>query len=126
MAACGEASRLASETMALVESIGDPTLTVGLSCLRSPPKLQTGEIAEALRWSQTVIDLADGEPAKGQGSSIEWPLGGAGARVGNARHRPMRPRRLGGGATSTRRVAMARRTDPLSHAGVMTYTTVWR
>ena len=64
----GEASRLASETMALVESIGDPTLTVGLSMSPIATKLQTGEIAEALRWSQTVIDLADGEPAKGQTS----------------------------------------------------------
>ena len=27
-----EASQLASEAMALIESIGDPTLTVGLSC----------------------------------------------------------------------------------------------
>ena len=60
----GEASRLASETMALVESIGDPTLTVGLSMFSIAVKLHTGEIAEALRWSQTVIDLADGEPAK--------------------------------------------------------------
>jgi hypothetical protein len=36
-------------------------------------KLQTDEIAEALRWSQTVIDLADREPAKGH-SIIDWPL----------------------------------------------------
>ena len=88
-----EASRLASETMALVESIGDPTLTVGLSMFSIAAKLQTGEIAEALRWSQTVIDLADGEPAKGQ---LHYRLavdGGAGARIGNARQRPMRPRR---------------------------------
>ena len=31
-----EASRLASEQMALLESIGDPTLTIGLACWRSP------------------------------------------------------------------------------------------
>jgi hypothetical protein len=60
-----EASRLASETMALVESIGDPTLTVTLSLAAINTKLPTGEVAEALRWSQTVIDLADGDPTKG-------------------------------------------------------------
>ena len=69
----GEGSRLASETMALVESIGDPTVTVGLSMFSIVAKLQTDEIAEALRWSQTVIDLADGEPAKGH-SIINSPL----------------------------------------------------
>ena len=41
-----EASRLASETMALVESIGNPTLTVGLSMFSIAAKLHTGEIAE--------------------------------------------------------------------------------
>jgi hypothetical protein len=69
----GEGSRLASETMALVESIGDPTVTVGLSMFSIVAKLQTDEIAEALRWSQTVIDLADREPAKGH-SIINSPL----------------------------------------------------
>jgi class 3 adenylate cyclase len=69
----GEGSRLASETMALVESIGDPTVTVGLSMFSIVAKLQTDEIAEALRWSQAVIDLADREPAKGH-STIDWPL----------------------------------------------------
>ena len=71
-----EASLLASETMALVESIGDPTLTIRLSMFSIAVKLHTGQIAEALRWSQTVIDLADGEPAKAvNGNSvIDWPL----------------------------------------------------
>jgi hypothetical protein len=68
-----EGSRLASETMALVESIGDPTVTVGLSMFSIVAKLQTDEIAEALHWSQTVIDLAEREPAKGP-SIINSPL----------------------------------------------------
>ena len=38
-----EASRLASEAMALIESIGDPTLTMGLSFAPIPAKIQTGE-----------------------------------------------------------------------------------
>ena len=72
----GEASRLASETMALIESIGNPTLTVRLSMFSIAAKLHTDEIAEALRWSQTVIDLADGEPAKAANGNpiIDWPL----------------------------------------------------
>ena len=60
-----EASRLASENMALVESIGEPTLTVGLSLAAISTKIQIGEMAEALRWSQTVIDLATATPSKG-------------------------------------------------------------
>ena len=60
-----EASRLASETMALVESIGNATLTVALSLAAIATKTETGEMAEALRLSQTVIDLADGDPTKG-------------------------------------------------------------
>jgi class 3 adenylate cyclase len=61
----GEASRLASEAWALVESIGDPTLTVGLSSSLIYAKVHCGEWSDALRWSQRVIDLADGDPAKG-------------------------------------------------------------
>ena len=72
----GEASRLASETMALVESIGNPTLTIRLSMSSIAAKLHTDEIAEALRWSQTVIDLTDGEPAKAANGNtiIDFPL----------------------------------------------------
>jgi hypothetical protein len=72
----GEASRLASETLALVESIGDPTLTVRLSPSSIAAKLHTGQIAEALRWSQTVVDLADGELANGAkgNRTSDWPL----------------------------------------------------
>ena len=60
-----EASRLASEQMALLESIGDPALTVGAGSMAILMKYRTGEIADVLRWSQTVIDWADGDPAKG-------------------------------------------------------------
>ena len=105
-----EASRLASETMALVESIAEPTLTVGLSFPRST-KTQTGEF-DALRWSQTVIDLADGDPPKGTSSSdLHWRL---------------RWRRAGPPAEALGRagwrddlrhgLAMARGTDPMSYS----------
>jgi hypothetical protein len=60
-----EASELASEYMALIESIGDPTLSVGLSFAAITPKSHTGELADVLLWAQQVIDLADGDPSKG-------------------------------------------------------------
>ena len=60
-----EASQLASEAMALVESLGDPTLTVGLSFSLIYAKVESGEWCDVLRWSQRVIDLADGDPSKG-------------------------------------------------------------
>jgi adenylate cyclase len=60
-----EASRLASELTGLLESIGDPTLTLGLLYAALAAKLQTGEMAEVLRLAQRMIDLADGDPGKG-------------------------------------------------------------
>ena len=60
-----EASQLASEAMALIESVGDPTLTVGLSFPVVYAKLEGDEWSDALRWSQTAIDRADGDPSKG-------------------------------------------------------------
>ena len=60
-----EASQLASEAMALIESIGDPTLTVGLSTAAIYAKIECAESCDVLQWSQRVIDLADGDPSKG-------------------------------------------------------------
>jgi class 3 adenylate cyclase len=60
-----EASQLASETWTLIESVGDPTLTVGLSYAPIFGKLAAGEVSDGLRWSQRAIDLADGDPSKG-------------------------------------------------------------
>jgi len=59
-----EASQLASEAMALIDSIGDPTLTVGLSFPPIYAKAESAEWGDVLRWSQRVIDLADGDPSK--------------------------------------------------------------
>lgn len=64
-----EASRMASEQMALIESIGDPTLVVGLSVVAMAVKHESGEMSDVLRWSQTVIDLAHGDPTMGTCSS---------------------------------------------------------
>jgi hypothetical protein len=60
-----QASQLASEVMALIESVGDSTLTVGLAIAAIYAKGECGEWGDALRWSQRVIDLADGDPFKG-------------------------------------------------------------
>src|SRR5277367_4989046 len=50
-----QASKLASEAMALIESLGDPTLIVGLTFPALYAKFESGESADALRWSQRVI-----------------------------------------------------------------------
>jgi len=60
-----EASRLADELVQLLEAIGDPTLTVALSFAAMIPKYETAEMADVLRFAQRVIDLAEGDPAKG-------------------------------------------------------------
>jgi hypothetical protein len=70
-------SRLASEQMALLESIGDPTLTVGLAFVAFANWFDVGEGDEILWWSQTVIDLAAGDPIKGAGFGIGSPLAAA-------------------------------------------------
>src|SRR5580693_9370919 len=62
-----EGSRVASEQTALLESIGDPTLTVGLAFSALATWFDAGEIGEILRLSQTVIDLAGGDSAEGAG-----------------------------------------------------------
>jgi hypothetical protein len=60
-----EASQLASEAWSLVESLGDPDLTVGLSFPVIYAKAHGGEWTDALQWSQRAIDLADGDASKG-------------------------------------------------------------
>src|SRR6185437_5998417 len=60
-----EASRLASEQMALLESIGNPTLTIAATYVAIIIKYLAGEIADVLRWAQMVIDFADGDPTIG-------------------------------------------------------------
>ena len=112
-----EASRLASETMELVESIDDPTLTVTLSRAAISIKSQTGEMAEALRWSQTVIELADGDPAKGN-ILFGSPLAMALASRGTAR---WALGRAGWRDDYDRALAMARGAGPMSHAAVIAY-----
>ncbi len=112
-----EASQLASEAMALIESIGDATLTVGLSRTAIYAKLESGDYSDALRWSQRVIDLADGDPSKGNLVSGS-PLALAFTTRANARFRLGRP---GWRDDQAHGLAMARSADPYSYATAVTY-----
>ncbi len=112
-----EASQLASEAMALIESVGDPTLTVGLSMPALYAKGESAEWCDVLRWSQRVIDLADGDPSKGD-FIIGSPLAFAFTSRGMARYWLGHP----GWRDDLRAgLAMARSADPLSYASVLTY-----
>jgi class 3 adenylate cyclase len=113
----GEASRLASECMALVESLGDPTLIVELSFAACAAKLQAAEWDDALRWSQSVIELADRYPANAN-ILVGSPMAAALVFRGVARWR------LGRGGWREdfdRAVSMTRTIDPVSHAVVIGY-----
>src|SRR6478736_8894755 len=112
-----EASRLASEHMALIESLGDPTLTVGLSFAPIYAKLESAERSDVLRWSQRVIDLADGDPAKGN-FLVGSPLAAAFATRAIARYALGRP---GWRDDLRHALAMARSAAPVSYAVVVTY-----
>ncbi|WP_308124010.1 ATP-binding protein [Mycolicibacterium xanthum] len=82
----GEGSRLAAEQMELLESIGDPTMTVGLSFLAFANWFNSGDFDEILRWSQTAIELADGDPTMGADFGVGSPLAIATAFRGIARY----------------------------------------
>jgi class 3 adenylate cyclase len=68
-----EASELASELMVLLEAIGDSTLTVALCFAPIVAKHETGELADVLRWSHAVVEMAGGDPTKGN-LIIDSPL----------------------------------------------------
>jgi class 3 adenylate cyclase len=112
-----EASQLASEAMALIESIGDPTLTVGLSFAAIRAKVTSAEWPDALRWSQKVIDLADGDPAKGN-FIVGSPLAFALATRAMVRYGLGRP---GWRDDLQQALAMARSADPYSYLTVVGY-----
>ena len=60
-----EAARISSDLVILLEMINDPMMTLGLLPAASNAKLQGGEPAEGLRLAQQIIDLAEGDPTKG-------------------------------------------------------------
>jgi class 3 adenylate cyclase len=113
----GQASQLASEAWALIASVGDPTLTVGLSFAPIYAKMESAEWCDVLGWSQRVIDLADGDPAKGN-FIIGSPLAVAFTNRAMSRYCLGRP---GWRDDQRHGLAMARSADPMSYALVVTY-----
>jgi len=114
-----EGSRLASEQMALLESIGDPALTIGLAPVAFVNWFDAGEFGELLRWSQTIVDLAAGDSTKGAGFGFGSPLAVALAWRGLSRWWLGRP---GWRQDLPDAVAMARDRDPTFFGAVVCWT----
>jgi hypothetical protein len=112
-----QASQLASEAWALIESVGDPTLTVGLSFAPIYAKMESAEWCDVLKWSQRVIDLADGDPSKGN-FIIGSPLSVAFTNRAMSRYCLGRP---GWRDDQRHGLVMVRTADPMSYALVVTY-----
>jgi adenylate cyclase len=79
-----EAADLGTKLIRLLDDIGDPTLVVALSFAAMVAKNETAEMVEVLRLSQRVVDLADGDLAKGN-LIVGSPLASAIAARGHAR-----------------------------------------
>jgi adenylate cyclase len=83
-----EAAAMASEFATLVESIGDPAMTVGLFYAAAQAKWEVGEATECLQLAQRIIDVAHGDPTMGDfviGSPLAWAItlkGAAGMFLG--------------------------------------------
>ncbi len=113
----GDGSRLASQHLDLLESIGDATLAVELSFGGILVKAMAAEMADVVRWSQFTIDLAEGDPTRGN-LVVGSPLALAIAARGAARYWL--------GLSGWREdlddaFARARTADALSFATVLTY-----
>jgi hypothetical protein len=92
-------------------------LTVGLSFLLVYAKCVSAEWSDVLRWSQTVIDLADGDPTKGN-FIVGTPLAHAFATRGLARYFLGLP----GWRDDLREgLAIACGADPMSYAMVVAF-----
>jgi class 3 adenylate cyclase len=112
-----EASQLASEAWELAESIGDPTLTVGLSMPVLYAKAESGDWRDVLAWSRRVIDLADGDPSKGN-FIFGSPLALAFTTRAGACYYLARP---GWRDDLRNALDMARSADPMSYATAVTW-----
>ncbi|WP_123023168.1 ATP-binding protein [Mycolicibacterium stellerae] len=106
-----EAAQVASELSELLESIGDSTLTVALLFASIYAKNQAGEMIEALRLADRLVDLADGDPTKGN-LIVGSPLSTAIAMRGHVKMCLGKPDWLDDAAES---IAMAAPLDPTSY-----------
>ena len=115
-----EGARLVSEQAALLESIGDPTTTMGLAFVAFVTWFAIGDIGKVLRSTQTCIDLAAGDPTKGAGFGVGSPLAFGLAWRGVARWWVGHPEWR---QDLDDAVALARRSnDPATAAGVIAWT----
>jgi class 3 adenylate cyclase len=110
------ASQLASEAVAIIELVGDPTLTMALSPPAIYAKIDNAEWSDVLRWSQRVIDLADGDPARGNLLGAWSPLAAALTTRAMARWSLGRP---GGHDDLHRALAITHSADPASSVTVV-------
>jgi hypothetical protein len=118
----GEASRLVSEFLALLESIADPELTLGLSLNFISVKQETGELVAVLRVAQNMIDIAGGDPVKGGNvMGLGSPMAVALAARGFAR---CRLGRQGWRKDFDDASELSKKVDPLSHALVVAWKCV--
>ncbi len=112
-----EASQLASEARALVESIGEPTMMVGLSFPLLYAKYESGEWYDVLDWSQRAIELADGDPTKAN-FLFGSPLALVFAMRSVARLNLGRP---GWREDQRQALSMASSADPVTYAATVTF-----
>ncbi len=109
-----EASRVATDAWQLAETVGDPSVLVGLSFGAIYAKMEVGDWLTVIRWSQQVIDLAAGDSSTVD-SIFGAPLAAAyatralaGCCLGRAGWRDDQLHAL----------AIARNADPMSYATV--------
>ncbi|MEB3061387.1 ATP-binding protein [[Mycobacterium] zoologicum] len=103
---------LTAQFVELLESIGDPDLSVGLLFAALWAKLEPGDAATGFRLAQRLIDLADGDPEKGNlllGSPLTAAIAVRGV-FGMLLGRP------GWGDDLAEAVVMARAFDPTTRA----------
>jgi len=114
-----DASQLASEQMALLKTVGDPTSTIGAATAAASVFNETGHSAETLSWAQSVIEWAGGESIKQNSQISPSPLIAL-ALV----FRVIARWRLGHGGWREDledAVAMARTADPITHPAVVSW-----
>ena len=114
-----EAAQLSSQQMTLLESIDDPTLTMGLAPIALMTWVGVGQFDKVLQWSQTIVELAAGDPFKGASYGVGSPLAIALAWRGTARFWVGRP---GWRQDLHDAVAMASRTNPQTFSNAVAWT----
>ncbi len=115
----GEGSRMVTEQLALIESIADPELTLGLGVGFIAVKQVTGEMSAILRVAETMIDIAGGDLVKGGNvMGLGSPMAVGLAARGFARCRLGRP---GWRKDFDEASELSKKVDPVSRAIVVAY-----